>query len=521
MIERALIALLVAAVASTVLTLAVRRLARDVGWLDAPDARRKQHEVPTPRAGGLAIYVAILVTFGVLALVPLPAGGPPTPAIALIVALGGMMLLVGLYDDIRGMSPQAKLAAQTMIAIVAWAAGFRILAGWSYADGGVTLGVLSMPVTVLWIVAVTNAFNLIDGLDGLAAGIALFAMIALSVTSLLAGPTDVLLLLAVLAGATAGFLRYNFNRASIFLGDSGSLFLGFALALISIHASQKSTAALAIAVPIVSLGLPMLDTALVVIRRFVCRQSILRGDRRHIHHVLLERGFSPTSAVVLLYGVAGLLGLGSLLFVNPLGRTAGLVLVILGAALVLAVRQLRIPEIRALNTYMSRHLRHQRDLLAGGVEMKVAIDRFASAASVRELFETLQAAIQPSTFTRVDLHWWPRGEEPGAAPGSGGSGERAVTWRWARGGVADAGRQWQLVFPLGEGTLTLFHEHSDAYPASAVCWLGQDMTRELERALRRVHTGAVPSRQRVGWHREPSAIAAASAASWPAAETRA
>jgi UDP-GlcNAc:undecaprenyl-phosphate GlcNAc-1-phosphate transferase len=520
MIDTALIALLVAAVASTVLTLAVRRLARQVGWLDAPDARRKRHEVPTPRTGGLAIYVAILVTFGVLAVVPLPAGGPPTPAIGLIVALGGVMLLVGLYDDIRGMSPRAKLAAQTAIAIVAWAAGFRILAGWSYTGAGVTLGVLSMPVTVLWIVAITNAFNLIDGLDGLAAGIALFAMVALSITSLLAGPTDVLLLLAVLAGATAGFLRYNFNPASIFLGDSGSLFLGFALALLSIHASQKSTAALAIAVPIVTLGLPMLDTALVVIRRFVSRQSILRGDRRHIHHVLLERGFSPKSAVVLLYGVAGLLGLGSLLFLNPLGRTAGLALVILAAALVLGVRQLRIPELRALNAYMSRHLRHQRELLAGGVEMKTATDRFASAASVPELVDTLQTAIQQSTFSRVDLQWRPR-EETGAAPGADRSGERGVTWQWVRAGAADAVRQWQLVFPLGEGTLTLFHEHSDAYPASAVCWLGQDMSREFERALRRVQAVPVRSRQRVVPRREPPASAAVTAASWPAAETHA
>jgi UDP-GlcNAc:undecaprenyl-phosphate GlcNAc-1-phosphate transferase len=521
MIEKALIALLVAAVASSVLTLAVRRLAVLVGWLlDEPDARRKQHEVPTPRAGGLALYAAILVTFGVLALVPLPVGGSPARAIWVIVALGGLMLLVGLYDDIRGLSPRAKLAAQTAIALVAWAAGFRILAGWSYDGAGVTLGVLSIPVTVLWIVGVTNAFNLIDGLDGLAAGIALFATIALAITSLLTGPTDALVLLAVLAGATAGFLRYNFNPASIFLGDSGSLFLGSALALLSIHASHKSTAALAIAVPIVALGLPMLDTTLVVIRRLVSRQSILKADRRHIHHVLLERGLSPKSAVVLLYGVAGLLGLVSLLFLNPLGRTAGLALLILGAALVLAVQQLRIPEFRALSVYASRHLRHQRDLLTGGVEMKAAMDRFSSVASSRELFETLQAAIQHSTFSRVDLHWRPRAEEADA-PESDGSGDGGVTWQWVRRQAADAGRQWQLVFPLEEGTLTLFHEHSGAYPVSAVCWLGQDMTREFERALRRVQAGAAPGRLPVGWRREAPAIAAARAANWPAAETHA
>lgn len=513
------VAFIVAALASTALTPTVRRIARLVGWLDAPDGRRKRHAVPTPRAGGIAVYLAMLVTFGVLAALPGPIGGAPTIAIASIVALAGLMLLVGLCDDMVGMSPRAKLAAQTAIAIAAWAWGFRILGGWSYDGVGLTLGVLSLPVTILWIVGIANAFNLIDGLDGLSAGIALFAMIALSITSILTGPSDVVVLLVILVGATAGFLRYNFNPASIFLGDSGSLFLGSALALLSIHSSQKSTAAVAVGVPVVALALPMLDTSLVVIRRFVSRQPIFSADRRHIHHVLLEQGLSQRTAVVLLYGVAGLLGLVSLLFVNPIGRSAGLALTILGACLIVAVRHLRIPELRALNVYMTSHLRHQRDLLAGGVGMKAATDRFASASSVRELLEMLQVAIEQSTFSGLEVYWHPRDGDARHECEVGEGGNGGVTRQWIRQGAA-AERAWRVVFPLEDGTLTLFHPHSAAYPASAICWLGQDMTREFERALQRVCANRRMAQPRVTRARE-RALMPPGASNWPAAETNA
>jgi UDP-GlcNAc:undecaprenyl-phosphate/decaprenyl-phosphate GlcNAc-1-phosphate transferase len=508
-----------AVIVSMTLTRTVRYAATRLGWLDAPNAARKRHAVPTPRIGGLAIYFAILVTLGVLAVVPSAESGAATRTMSAILSLSGLMLLVGLWDDLKGITPPVKLAAQTAIAVLAWTLGFRILAGWSYDGVGLNLGVLSLPITVVWIVGITNAFNLIDGLDGLAAGTALFAMIALSITSMVTGPSDVVVLLTVLGGATAGFLRYNFSPASIFLGDSGALLLGFLLSVLSIHASQKSAAAFAIAVPLVSLGLPMLDTAIVVIRRFLSGQPIFRADRRHIHHALLERGLSPRSAVILLYGVAGLLGLISLLFLNPVGRTVGLVLVMLGVGLVVAIQQLRIPELQALNAYMSRHLRHQRDLLASSIAMKQATDRFGSASSSRELFAMLQAALEQSTFSRAEVRWRADAASPRLAnvrPSNEGGG----TWRWTRRNSPETDQHWHMSFPLHGGTLTLYHELGAAYPVSAIGWLGQGMTLEFQRALRRVQARPA-ARPRLILRRSTPTVAPRNPGKWPATETHA
>src|SRR4029077_7800363 len=171
-------------------------------------------------------------------------------------------------------------------------------------------------LTLVWIVGIANAFNLIDGIDGLACGSALFSSLVLLILSLIHGRVMVTAIALVLTGALAGFLRYNFNPASIFLGDSGSLFVGFSLAALSLQGSQKSSTAVAVAIPILAFGLPVVDTSVSIARRFLSGKPIFQGDREHIHHMLLERGWSQRRVALVLYGVSALFGLLAMLFVN-------------------------------------------------------------------------------------------------------------------------------------------------------------------------------------------------------------
>ncbi len=323
--------------------------------------------------------------------------------VVVLLALSAAMMALGIADDVRALSVRNKFIAQAVIAIAAWFLGFRIEAGWGYHTDGLTLGMLSLPITMLCIIGITNAFNLLDGIDGLAAGAALFATGTLLVASVVVGEWRTAAVLAALAGATAGFLRYNFNPASIFLGDSGSLLLGFLLALLSIESSQKSTTAFAVAVPLVSLGLPVLDTTVVIIRRFLSRKPLFEGDRRHIHHTLVERGFSPRGAVIILYGVCGMLGLISLTFLNPSGNTIGMALAVLGVAVGVGLQQLKIPELRQLNWQVTRGLRHQRYLVAGNISVVQMIDRLRTVNRFDELTAALSLGLAETTFQGVDL----------------------------------------------------------------------------------------------------------------------
>jgi UDP-GlcNAc:undecaprenyl-phosphate GlcNAc-1-phosphate transferase len=283
---------LIAVLISLLSTRRVMNWALRKGWVDKPDSCRKLHAVPIPRIGGVAIYISLVISLGCLYFLPTIIATQfrlqLLSTIKLLV-LGGMMLLVGLWDDLKNLKPWTKFAAQIVVAIIAWSLGFRILSSWSSEGTVLSLGVLSLPLTVLWIVGITNAFNLIDGMDGLAAGAALFATAAMLVPSFGEGFFLSPILLLALAGSIIGFLRYNFNPASIFLGDSGSFLLGSILSLMAVEYSYKSTAAFAIGVPIVALGLPVLDTLMVIIRRFLNGKPIFLGDRRHIHHILIER----------------------------------------------------------------------------------------------------------------------------------------------------------------------------------------------------------------------------------------
>ena len=292
-----------AVVVALVSTPIVIRLARRLKLYDRPGVR-KVHSWPVPRLGGLPIAVAALGMIVSVFLLDNVIGrafrDSQTQLIA-ILAAAAFMLLVGLIDDIRGLRARTKLIAQLAAAAAVCGFGVRItsfsVAGWFTLD----LGWLAWPVTIFWIMGMTNAVNLIDGLDGLAAGISAVACGVIAVFALYSGQPVMAVLMLALLGSLVGFLVFNFNPAKIFLGDSGTHFLGFILGAASVMCAVKSTTLVGLALPALALGLPIFDTLFSIIRRFLERRSLFAPDRSHIHHRLLELGLRQRHVVLIMY----------------------------------------------------------------------------------------------------------------------------------------------------------------------------------------------------------------------------
>lgn len=303
-----LVTLLVAWLATDLLIPWVTRLAYALGRVDQPDAR-KVHTTPIPRLGGVAIFMGFLVATAAIELLVAGPLFPRTGPFMGLFAGAAIIFVLGMIDDLRPLPATLKLVVQIAAALVAVALGVRIEV-LSNPMGGMFIlpTALSVGLTVFWLVGITNTINLIDGLDGLAGGVSL---IAASTTALIAFQTKqpaLALLALALVGATIGFLRYNWNPAKIFMGDSGSLFLGFVLAAISVVGLLKVAATAALLVPILILGVPIFDTAFAIVRRAVQRRPIFSPDRGHLHHRLLGLGFSQRRAVVIIYAICLLLG---------------------------------------------------------------------------------------------------------------------------------------------------------------------------------------------------------------------
>jgi len=322
---------------ATVLTPLVLRLAATRGLYDQPDGR-KVHSRLVPRLGGIAIVIAFFTPLVGLLVVEAGLTSQLTQSNTQLIGLfvGGLLIAaLGLYDDLRGTNARQKFLVQIGVALLMWALDYRIENVTNPFGGQIELGVMSLPVTVFWFVGVMNAVNLIDGLDGLAGGIGLISVSTLMVLAVMDNNVLAALMCACLAGALVGFLFFNFNPARIFMGDTGSLFLGFVLATFSISTSAKGSTAIALTVPMLVLALPIVDTVLAIGRRVRARRNIFSADQEHIHHRLLKAGFSHRGAVLVLYGVASALA-GLALVVRASSQpVAGLVM--LAAAVLLFV----------------------------------------------------------------------------------------------------------------------------------------------------------------------------------------
>jgi UDP-GlcNAc:undecaprenyl-phosphate GlcNAc-1-phosphate transferase len=497
------------------------------GWVDHPDSCRKLHTIPIPRIGGIGIYISLVLTLGCLYFLPTVIATHFRHQLLetlKLLLLSGMMMLIGFWDDLKSLKPWTKFSAQSLVALCAWMMGFRILTSWSAEGTILSLGILSLPLTLLWIVGITNAFNLIDGMDGLSAGAALFAATAMLVPSLGQGQLLSPVLLLALAGSIVGFLKFNFNPASIFLGDSGSFLLGSMLSLLAVEYSHKSTAAYAIGIPIVALGLPVLDTLTVVLRRFLNGKPIFIADRRHIHHILIERGLKPRNAVVLLYGVCGLFGMFSLLFLNPSGKGSGIILVLLGACICFGIHQLHCSEFRELLGYLLRGIRYQRRYLIGNVMAGKMIDGFHCARNVADLLRSLSYFLDEMEFSYAEVrvpgangknsvsslkNWTERADGPfhclyrwAMADKQESSSESNAKIRLESKGLSTHFRLEFVFnitsvldhpeFPVKDfpgsaiGRLTFFHPTTAHLPVSAVCLLSRQVWKEFEASINRI-----------------------------------
>jgi len=490
---------LVSLLSAFVLTRYVRDFATVRGWVAGPSHERHLHSSPLPRLGGVAIFVSFTLSMGVL--MALASSRPRMHAVLslkmfLTIFLPAFLVfLLGVYDDIRGAGPYFKFGVQAVAATMLFLGGLRIV------DIPVVFGAhqlpwfVGLPITILWVVAITNAFNLIDGLDGLAAGSALFSTLVAFVVSLLYGQTLITVTTIALAGAILGFLRFNFNPATIFLGDSGSLFIGFVLSALALAGAQKAPTIVAIAIPVVSFGLPILETSLSIVRRLISGRPVFTADREHIHHKLLQHGMTHRQVVILLYGVSAIFAMLSLFLLWPTGSSLGLVLAVLGAGIWIGVQHLGYLEFGELARVAHRTL-DQRQIVINNLAIRRATEELKVARDYNQVRRILLAAFGTNDFDGFDL----KGKLlPGETlPSDSGDGSESrgssFLFHWTKPGAAkslEAAPVWTLGLELlstanrARGTLVVHRVYSQRDLQLDVNLLTSDFPSALADALDR------------------------------------
>ncbi|MBN2433568.1 MAG: undecaprenyl/decaprenyl-phosphate alpha-N-acetylglucosaminyl 1-phosphate transferase, partial [Acidobacteria bacterium] len=395
-----LISTFASAVLAPLLIAACRRW--NIG-VDAPDGDRKLHAAAVSRLGGVGIFIAFVAAL----LAMLTYDNRVTqrfeeisPQLLLILGPALIVFALGVADDFVRLRPRWKFLIQTLAAVLLWQQGFRI----TYINlpllGAIVLpAAVGLVVTVLWVVAVTNAFNFIDGMDGLAGGIAFFCTLSVLIMALIQGNEIVPIIAAPMAGAVLGFLPFNWHPARLFMGDGGSYFLGFVLAALAVMSTAKTTTMVAVAVPIALVGIPLLDTALAVFRRFLKGQPLFLADGDHIHHRLLRTGMHPRTVVLLLYLLTVLLG-GLALAAMLAGPESWTILipVLLGLLAVGVVRRLGYKEFDELVDMFQKAARFQRQVIGNQVRMRRFVDEMSHAADVDELLGMLTAFLADLKF---------------------------------------------------------------------------------------------------------------------------
>lgn len=291
-------------VASVLITPIIKKVVQRFNIMDKPN-KRKVHKSKIPTLGGLAIYISFII--GLMISRPVD-----SHMIALIIG-SFIIIITGILDDMYDLSPRYKLIGQMFAATIAVVGGFQLEFINLPFGGQLDFGFLSIPLTILWIIGITNAINLIDGLDGLAAGVSSIALITISIMAVLMGDGFVLTIALLVLGSTLGFLVYNFYPAKIFMGDTGALFLGYMIALLSLLGFKNITF-VSLIIPVIILGVPISDTFFAIIRRMINKQPLSAPDQQHLHHRLLSSGFTHRQAVLVIYGVAIMFSLAAVIF---------------------------------------------------------------------------------------------------------------------------------------------------------------------------------------------------------------
>jgi UDP-GlcNAc:undecaprenyl-phosphate GlcNAc-1-phosphate transferase len=317
-----------AAASSAIVTPLVRRMAFAVGVFDEPDDNRRVHTQPTPRLGGIAIFVGFMLALFAMLNVALNNNfvikhyldmGDLGQIIGLLFG-ATLMLGVGSWDDIMGMRPGRKFIAQAAVALITIVLYQFTILGFSLPHFGyVSLGLLAIPFSLLWYLGMVNAINFMDGVDGLVTGVTIIASITMVIVSWFHHEYLVAITMCAVGGAAAGFLPFNYNPARIFMGDGGSLFIGFVLASAAVMGTEKVAVGISLLVPLLVLALPIIDTARVIVQRIGNRTPLFLADRSHMHHQLLDFGLSQRQVVILIYLVCSILGAIAIALSRPGG----------------------------------------------------------------------------------------------------------------------------------------------------------------------------------------------------------
>lgn len=496
-----LVVFLGAMLLSFVLTRSVRNIAVARGWVTAPSLPRHIHTVSIPQLGGVAIFLAFTGVAGFLAASSAMRAADPRFSVRTILHIlipATLVFLLGLYDDLRPVKPQVKFAVQAVAATLLFFGGFRVFQ-FPLLFGSHSLGWLELPLTILWVLWITNAFNLLDGVDGLAAGSSLFSTLTVFVVSMVSGDLLVSSLTLALAGAILGFLRFNFNPATIFLGDCGSLFIGFMLSALALAGAQKTPTLVAVAIPVISFGLPVLETVLSVFRRFLSGQPLFAADRQHIHHKLLELGFSQQKVVWILYVVSAACGLLSLFLLYPSGPTVGIVLFVVGVGIWVGVQHLGYHEFVELRRVAARTM-DQKKIIVNNLAVRRASRALSNAQSFDEIREALHEAFRNNDFDGYRLQLDPLGDRR-SIPSDGEYPVQKrlpkIAWtKTAAGPVGIRGPEWKLTLELASvsrrrvGSLLLHREYSQRPLLIDINLLFSGFNKALADACERAETRA-------------------------------
>jgi UDP-GlcNAc:undecaprenyl-phosphate GlcNAc-1-phosphate transferase len=443
---------LIATFSALVITPLIRRLCERFKLLDVPADGRRVHKSAIPRLGGIAIYASIVLALSTLPFISnllTESLRAHTSDLFIVFVPATLVLILGVYDDLRGTNAFVKFLGLGLIAALFYAMGGRIETFPIPFVGIIHLpSIIGFLITVFWLVGIANAFNLIDGMDGLASGAALFSSMVILVISLASErPLSTVVTLA-LCGALAGFLRYNFNPASIFLGDSGALFVGFLLAALSVVGVQKATTAVAVITPILAFGLPVVDTGVTMARRVISGRPIFQGDGEHIHHMLLARGWSQRRVVLILYAVCAVFGLLAAISIKTSSPLTGFVLFVIAVAVILGVGQLRYHEVDELRAGVKRAVGDRRMRVANNIRMRRAGLALSKAATLNDIFEAVRQLLEFEEFAYAKLQLGQAGRADISERAFKASEQRRplqqiefnkgrVVWSWKRNGVND------------------------------------------------------------------------------------